>query len=121
MKDRADHELHKASDFNIIVHVSRAWLALYVYARIYLFGCAHYFIAEAECSEETSTQTIQLPCLRIIRNTHVEKPFIFDRVYFASGDSTAVCKASVKEMYEGSLPGYHMGTILLIFLLGNVD
>ena len=42
---------------------------------------------------------------------HAEKPFTFDRVYFAADDNTTVYKGSVKEIVEGSLLGYH-GTII---------
>jgi len=42
---------------------------------------------------------------------HTEKPFTFDRVYFAADDNTSVYKGSVKEIIEGSLLGYH-GTII---------
>jgi len=63
-------------------------------------------------SSDTSTliicgdgKSVELP------KEHAEKPFRFDRVYFAADDNTSVYKGSVKEIIEGSLLGYH-GTII---------
>lgn len=67
---------------------------------------------EQHSSEETSTLTICGDGKSIaVPKEHAEKPFTFDRVYFAADDNTVVYKGSVKEIVEGSLLGYH-GTII---------
>lgn len=69
-------------------------------------------ITSGQKSEETSTLTICGDGKSItLPKEHGEKPFTFDRVYFAADDNTVVYKGSVKEIVEGSLLGYH-GTII---------
>ena len=63
-------------------------------------------------NEDTSTLTICGDGKSVaLPKDHTEKPFTFDRVYFAADDNTVVYKGSVKEIVEGSLLGYH-GTII---------
>lgn len=67
---------------------------------------------QQQSNEETSTLTICGDGKSIaLPKEHAEKPFTFDRVYFAADDNTVVYKGSVKEIVEGSLLGYH-GTII---------
>ena len=67
---------------------------------------------QQQSNEKTSTLTICGDGKSIaLPKEHAEKPFTFDRVYFAADDNTVVYKGSVKEIVEGSLLGYH-GTII---------
>ena len=63
--------------------------------------------------QDTSTLTIcgDGKSVALPKQHGTEKPFKFDRVYFAADDNTVVYKGSVKEIVEGSLLGYH-GTII---------
>lgn len=67
---------------------------------------------EQQQDEKTSTLTICGDGKSVtLPKEHAEKPFAFDRVYFAADDNTVIYKGSVKEIVEGSLLGYH-GTII---------
>ena len=74
-------------------------------------------------SEETSTLTIcgDGKSIAMPKDNYRRYLYLTAFISLESDDSTAVCKASVEEIYEGSLPGYHMGAISLIFLLGKMD